>query len=170
MKKGNKRKIVIWCVITALAVGLAGWRLWPRSIDSFMPRPSREAVRVHCALSVFGTVNGQSVNRSYNLTAEGERESRDLMNILRRGKYQASFSNLMPWTWGSMSSGYSYDCRTINMVVMFDDAGRVPAVSMTFFGNDKASVGGRQIDPIGNGTFDELAEYIIAQGELAESQ
>ncbi len=166
----KKRKAVIWCTIAVMALGLIGWRLWPRSIDSFMPRPSREAERVSCALTVLGTENGQSVNRSYNLTAEGERESRNLMNILRRGQYQASFTNLMPWTWGSMGSGKSYDGRTIVMDVTFGNTEPGTAVDITFFGNDRVSVDGRRINPIGNDMFDELVEYIMAEGEPAESQ
>ena len=162
----KKRTVVIWCVIAVLAAGLAGWRLWPRSIDSFLPRPSREAERVSCTLTytVFEDGPFDSI-RVYTLNTENERESRNLLNILHRGQYQASFANLMPWTWDSMGSGKGYDGRTIVMTVTYGGTGPEAAVDMTFFGNDKASVNGRQVNPIGNDMFDELAEYILAEGE-----
>ncbi len=160
----KKKKIVIWSIIAALALGLTGWRLWPRSIDSFMPRPSREAERVSCTL-VYHVFEDNPSFHVYTLNTENERESRNLLNILRRGQYQASFANLMPWTWGSMGSGKSYDGRTIVMDVTFGNTEPGTAVSMTFLGNDKADVDGWRINPIGNDMFDELVEYIMAEGE-----
>lgn len=168
-KKGalavKKRNKIIWGIAALLLVGLSVWRLWPRSIDSFMEFPSRDTDRVSCYLTICGVENGQAVNHTYKLETKTRQESREIINILRRGQYQASLMNLLPWTWGSLSSGSRYDGRNITVAV-FSDGDEPGASFMIFMGGDnRADVDGRRINPIGGDMFDELAEYILAEGQ-----
>lgn len=163
MKKRGRKRIIIWGVIALLAVGLMGWRLWPRSFDSFLDRPSREAVRASCHLTFFDFEDGYAVNRSYELEAEDERESRNLLNILRRGQYQESFANLLPWD--------SYPTSTGNgkiVHVFFLYPGEQEAGSVSLWGGFKSGnyvdVNGRRANLIGDEVFNELVDYIRENG------
>lgn len=159
----KKKKRVIWCIIALLVVGLAAWRLWPRSIDSFMKRPISEADRVSCYLNTAGIEDGKFEIYTYSFETGNHEESQAVLYILRSGRYQASFANLLPWTWGSLSSGFGYDGRNIMVTVMYD--GEEPwAAILIFYGNSNGNVDGRQINPIGNDMFNELAEYIQENG------
>lgn len=162
----KKRKKVILCAAALLLVGLTVWRLWPRSIDSFMSYPSGDTDRVSCNLTIADFGNGP---QTYKLKAGNQQESREIMDILRRGQYQASLMNLLPWTWGRMDSGSRYDGRNIT-VTAFKDSGNPGAAYMIFMGGDnRADVDGRRINPIGGKVFDQLAEYIMEHGQLNDT-
>ena len=160
----RKQKLILGA-LALLLVGLTAWRLWPRSIDSFMNFPSKDANAVSCHLSLLALPRMRS--QSYDLKIETKEEAQAVLDILRRGRYQASLTNLLPWTWGRLDSGYGFDGRSIYLNAFVD--GEDPKIcSMTFLGNDKACVDWRRINPMGNGMFDELAAYIQANGTLRE--
>lgn len=162
----KKKKLLIWTLAALLIVGAAAWRLWPRSIDSLMGRPGSEADAVAISLQEWTFEEGPLVKHFYTLNADSPEESRAIMDIISRGRYRASFANLLPWTWGSYSSGKKSDGRTINVDVSFDDT--LETANMTFLGHDKGDVNGRRIWPVGNEMFEELAEYIKEKGEEQE--
>lgn len=163
MKKRGRKKMVIWSAAALLAVGLIGWRLWPRSFDSFLDRPSREAVKASCHLTFFDFEDGYAVNRSYELEAEDERESRNLLNILRRGQYQASFADLLPWDSYPTSIGNG---KTVHVFFLYP--GEREAGSVYLYGGftkgNYALVNGRRVNLIGDEVFNELADYIRENG------
>lgn len=163
----DKKKLLIRGLILVLVVGILCWRLWPRSMDSFMDWPSREANRVSAYLDMGVMENGEYIHRKYSLKAKNQEEAQALLEILRKGRYQVSFTNLLPWTWGSLSSGYGFDGRMVD-VYAFCDGEEPKAASMIFYGSDKASVEGRRINFLGNEMFDELAEYIQTHGYMRE--
>lgn len=160
----NKKR---WLVLCLVVVAIAAWRLWPRSVESLLCRPLAEADRVTCRLTAYEEENGGYGDRAYELIAETPEESRAVLDILRRGKYRASFTNLLPWTWGSLSSGYKWDGRHM-MVTLLSDGEEPWAAMLIIYGSDKASIDGRQVYPVGNEMFDELAEYIQTHGELLD--
>lgn len=166
MKK--KQKLILGA-LALLLVGLTAWRLWPRSIDSFMNFPSRDANRISCYLHQLHLPGEDTGNQSqcYDLEIETKEESQAVLDILRRGKYQTSFANFLPWTWGRLDSGYGYDGRSICLYAYVDGEAPV-ACSMIFYGNDKGCVEWRRINPMGLDVFDELTEYIQTHGERAE--
>ena len=160
-----KRKKIIMICITVLFIALIAWRLWPRSIDSFMDSPVRDIDRLNGYLTMSEVENGQPVLNTYKVEANTPQDSQRLFEILGKGKYQASLTNLLPWTWGRLSSGFGYDGRSIHIHMFFD--GDEPSfTSIIMYGGDKSSVDGRRVLPIGNDVFNELAEYIQANGTL----
>ena len=163
MKKRGRKKMIIWSAIALLAVGLAGWRLWPRSFDSFLDRPSREAVKADCHLTFFDFEDGYAVNRSYELEAEDERESRNLLNILRRGQYQASFADLLPWDSYPTSTGNGKMVHVFFLYPGEQEAGLVDLYGGFTSGN-YVSVNGRRANLIGDEVFNELVDYIREKG------
>lgn len=163
----KKKKLAIWSVIAILVVGIAVWRLWPRSIDSMLGRPLEEIDQLTCHLTTPVKENDWTAQTSYDLVAETPEESRTVLDILRGGKCQVCFTNLLPWTWGSLTSGHGYDGRNI-IVTLLCDGEKPWAATLIFYGNDKGSVDGRQVNPIGNDMFNELAEYIRENGILQE--
>lgn len=159
----NKKRWLILCLVLVAAV--AAWRLWPRSMESLLGRPLEEADQVTCNLRISSWENEGSVNDVYLLSAETPEESQAVLDILRGGKCRVSFMSLLPWTWGSLHAGGGYDGRFIILTLLFN--GEEPdSVTMIFYGNDKGSVEGRQVYPIGNEMFDKLAEYIQSNGTL----
>ncbi len=163
----KKKKVIVWSVIALLVVALAAWRVWPRSIDSYLKQPSQNTVWVGGSLNGIKLEDGQTTHRLYEIDVETEEGIRDVLDILRRGRYQASLTNLLPWTWGKLGSGRGYDGRTITLCASFhattpEDA---EASIFTFVGSDRATVDDRRIVPMGNETFEELAQYIKANGK-----
>lgn len=153
----KKRKKILWGIAALILVGLAAWRLWPRSIDSLMNGSGREADRFYASIdTTFGT---------YKLEG-GQEEGRRALDILRTGRYQASFRDLLPWV---KTSGTKTGTGKLVILQFFYDQAE-PESDFIFFysgfqSGDSGYVNGRTVYAADNDVFDELAEYIMAEGQ-----
>ncbi len=164
MRKWKKR--IIEGTIILLAVGLLGYRFWPRSMERLLPAPREEANQVSCYLDVGQYEEGlPSSRRRYEIKTEDRTEIQELLNILDSTSYQASFRNLLPWERGSLHSGRDYDGRLLSLTVSF--AGDSQAYShWLFLGSNTMSADSRQIYPVHKEIFGQLADYIHTHGTM----
>ena len=168
-KKGafavKKRKRVICGIAALILMGLTVWRLWPRRIDSLMNGSGREADRFYASIDMATAEDGFPARRTYKLEG-GPEEGHRVLEILRKGRYQASFRELLPWV---RASGTKTGMGKLVVLYFFYDKSE-PEDDFIFFYSgfqrgDSGYVNGRTVYAVGNDVFDELTEYIMSQGQ-----
>lgn len=116
---GKWKKWIIGGTIILLAVGLLGYRFWPRSMERLLPAHREEANYVSCYLDVGQYEEGLPSSRRYEIKTNDRTQIQELLNILDSTSYQTSFRNLLPWERGSLHSGRDYDGRLLSLTISF---------------------------------------------------
>ena len=178
MKKRKVLKRSLLALAAVIVVGLALWRLIPRSLANVIGQDPGAVTNMAAQVAVTGISGGKAATDTYTLEAlsPDSEHFAAILEILEGTNYRPDFRNLLPW---ESNTGGMVDDRTVRVVFTW---GTDPArtCEMSLNRGDKVVVrwwSGDGTDRVGRPQFyhptdrsvkDALVDYLIARGEFQE--
>ena len=175
MKKRKILKISLLALAAGFVVGLALWRLLPRSLADVMGQAPGAVTSMAAQVTVTGVADGKSVSEAFTLDALPPESGHfaTILEILEGTGYRPDFRSLLPWPRTRSGADSRFDGRSVSVLLLWGD-GREDACTLYFQTESQVTVslgteeGFRVYHPTDRTVQDALADYLIAHGEAAE--
>ena len=124
MKKRKVLKRSLLALAAVIVVGLALWRLIPRSLADVIGQDPGAVVSMAAQVTVTGVANGKSVSDAFTLNdlpPEIEHFAA-ILEILEGTNYRPDFRNLLPWPRNSVEAEGLKDGRSVMVFLVWGDS------------------------------------------------
>ena len=124
MKKRKILKLSLLALAAGFVVGLALWRLLPRSLADVLNADPGAVASMAAQVTVTGVADGKSVSEAFTLDAlppESE-HFRAILELLDSTGYRPSFRDLLPWPRTSVETDGRFDGRSAMAFLVWGDS------------------------------------------------
>ena len=171
MKTGKVVTISVLALAAVIVVGLALWRLIPRSLANVIGQDPGAVTNMAAQVAVTGISGGKAATDTYTLEAlsPDSEHFAAILEILEGTGYRPSFRNLLPWPRNSVEADSRFDGRSVTVFLVWGD-GWEDTCTLSFQTESQAVVslgtedGFRIYHPTDPEAHAALANYLEAHG------
>ena len=171
MKKRKVLKRSLLALAAVIVVGLALWRLIPRSLANVIGQDPGAVTNMAAQVAVTGISGGKAATDTYTLEAlsPDSEHFAAILEILEGTNYRPDFRNLLPWPRNSVEADSRFDGRSVTIFLVWGD-GWEDTCTLSFQTESQAVVslgtedGFRIYHPTDPEAHAALADYLEAHG------